>query len=105
MIRIPRAELDYAIAAIRGCANAARDKQGLRLIFPMTDERAEELILAGLGLAAPIGPCRALAMDAESECEPTSAAEAAARPIRQVEPPLREVIEPPPASDVDAGAP
>lgn len=53
MIRIPRAELDYAIAAVRACANAARDRAGLRVLFPLSDDQAERAILAALATLAP----------------------------------------------------
>lgn len=85
MIRIPRAELDYAIAAIRGCANAARDRQGLRVLFPLTDEDALRLILAGLATVAPgrlpqsVMPMDVVEMEVVRESAPT---------------PLREVMEP-----------
>jgi hypothetical protein len=53
MIRIPRTELDYAVATLVACAKAARDKQGLRIKFPLSNDQAERLIIASLGAVAP----------------------------------------------------
>jgi hypothetical protein len=53
MIRIPRPELEHAIAALRDCADNARDAQGLRIVFPLSPETAERLIIASLGAVAP----------------------------------------------------
>jgi hypothetical protein len=53
VIRIPRTELDYAVATLVACAQAARDARGLRIMFPITADQAERAILAALATLAP----------------------------------------------------
>jgi hypothetical protein len=48
MIRIPRTELDYAIAALIACGKNARNRQGLRIRFPIAEHEAERVILGAL---------------------------------------------------------
>jgi hypothetical protein len=53
MIRIPRTELDYAVATLVACAKSARDARGLRIMFPLNGDQAERAILAALATLAP----------------------------------------------------
>jgi hypothetical protein len=53
MIRIPRTELDYAIATLIACGKNARNKNGLRVRFPIAGDQAERAILAALATLAP----------------------------------------------------
>jgi hypothetical protein len=74
MIRIPRTELDYAVATLVACAKNARDARGLRIMFPLNGDQAERAILAALATLAP-GTIPQVVMPADvHEIEHTSAA-------------------------------
>lgn len=61
MIRLPRQELDAAIAAVAACIAKAENVSGQRIVFNLDDRQIEHLICGALSIVAPSGgpvtPC------------------------------------------------